>query len=162
MNKRIILCGPTASGKNILRERLSLKGFTFDVSYTTRKIRKEVGEKDGLDYHFIPLDEFEKMENDDKFYEKTIYNGNKYGTGKKEWDMVDVFIMEPHGISCIREEDRKTCFIIYINPPVDERIKRMIIERQWTDEQVQSRIKTDEIKFSDFTDYDMKITNPEF
>ena len=70
MNKRIILVGPTASGKNILRDRFSEKGFTYDVSYTTRDLRESVGEKDGVEYHFITDDEFTKMEQDDKFYEK--------------------------------------------------------------------------------------------
>jgi len=162
MNKKLILVGPTASGKNILRERLAKKGFTFDVSYTTREIRKEVGEKDGLDYHFISDEEFEKMKANDGFYEKVEYNGKKYGTGRYEWNNSDVFIMEPHGIDCILEEDRDSCFIIYIEPPTQERVKRMREERKWSNEEINKRISTDTRKFSNFNKYDIKITNPYF
>lgn len=162
MNKKIILVGPTASGKNILRTRLSKKGYTFDVSYTTRKIRKAVGEIEGYDYHFISDEEFEEMKANDGFYEKVEYNGYKYGTGRHEWDTRDVFIMEPHGIECILEEDRDSCFVIFIEPPVDERIQRMKNERKWDDEQVKSRIDFDTKRFSTFKEYDIKITNPDF
>jgi len=162
MNKRIILVGPTASGKNILRERLSKKGYTFDVSYTTREIREAVGEKEGVDYHFISDKEFEEKKANDGFYEKVEYNGYKYGTGRYEWENMDVFIMEPDGVDCILEEDRKTCFIIYIEPSTGERIQRMRYERKWDDKQINERITTDVAKFSKFNKYDIKITNPDF
>jgi len=162
MNKKLILVGPTASGKNILRERLAKKGFTFDVSYTTREIRKEVGEVDGKDYHFISDEEFENMKANDGFYEKVEYNGKKYGTGRKEWDTRDVFIMEPDGVDCILEEDRDSCFIIYIEPPTGERVQRMRNERKWSIEQINQRIETDNNKFKDFNKYDIKIKNPDF
>lgn len=162
MNKRMILVGPTASGKNILRDRFAKKGFTYDVSYTTREIRKEVGEQEGVEYHFISDEEFETMKSNNEFYEKVEYNGKKYGTGRKEWDTKDVFIMEPNGIDCILEEDRKSCFIIFINPPTDERIKRMKFERKWDNQQVLDRIRTDNNKFDNFNKYDIKITDPEF
>ena len=162
MNKRLIIVGPTASGKNILRERLAKKGYTFDVSYTTREIRKAVGEVDGHDYHFISLKEFEEMESNDGFYEKVYYNGNKYGTGRHEWDTRDVFIMEPDGVDCILEEDRNSCFIIFIEPSTDIRIERMKNERKWSDEQIQSRLTFDNKRFSTFDKYDIKITNSDF
>ena len=161
-NKKIILVGPTASGKNVLRERLASKGFTYDVSYTTRDIRHEVGEVDGLDYHFISDEEFEKKKSENGFYEKVEYNGKKYGTGTKEWETKDIFIMEPDGIDCITVEDKKTCFIIFINPPVDERVNRMRVERKWDDKQISDRIHTDNKKFEKFDKFDIKITTPDF
>lgn len=162
MNKKLILVGPTASGKNILRSRLAKKGYTFDVSYTTRDIRKEVGEVNGIDYHFITDEEFENMKANDRFYEKVEYDGKKYGTGKHEWENNDVFIMEPHGIECIKEEDRDSCFIIFIDPPEEERIKRMKQVRNWNGHQVLNRLRTDNKKFENFNKYDIKITNPDF
>ena len=59
MNKRIILVGPTASGKTLLRKRFEDKGFECDVSYTSRKPRQ--GEKDGIHYHFRKKKIFEVM-----------------------------------------------------------------------------------------------------
>ena len=74
MNKRIILVGPTASGKTFLRNRFEDKGFECDVSYTTRPMRP--GEKDGVHYHFLEVKIFEEMIKEGGFYEWVEYNGN--------------------------------------------------------------------------------------
>ena len=162
MNKRIILVGPTASGKTFLRNKFEKRGFKCDVSYTTRKPRP--GEEYGVHYNFISEDEFTLRISQGAFYEHVEYNGNRYGTGLYEWNNLPLFIMETDGIAHIKPEDRGSCFIIYINPPVEVRIKRMREDedRQWDEETIRKRIETDEKKFGNFTDYDMLINQPEF
>lgn len=158
-HKRIIICGPAAAGKNILRSRLEDRGFKFDVSYTTRPIRP--GEKEGVDYKYISNEVFAFMTQLDSFYEHVIHNGYGYGTGRREWETSDCFIMETDGIKHIDTKSRKKTFIIYLNPPVKIRKQRMVA-RGWTDEQIAKRIKEDNKKFRKFTDYDIMITNPDF
>lgn len=159
-NKRIILVGPTASGKTFLRKKLEEKGFHFDVSYTTRKPRD--GEEYGVHYNFISEEEFILRVSQDAFYEHVNYNGCRYGTGRYEWNNSDGFIMETAGIKHISPEDRKNSFIIYLNPPVIIRMERMAVERGWGMEEIEERLKTDNKKFKDFNDYDMIITEPNF
>ena len=101
------------------------------------------------------------MKANDGFYEKVEYNGKKYGTGRKEWETRDVFIMEPDGVDCILEEDRDSCFIIYICPSVKERIRRMREERKWTNEQIDKRLATDSNRFLLFDKYDIELIIPE-
>ena len=160
MNKRIILVGPTASGKTFLRNRFEDKGFECDVSYTTRPMRP--GEKDGVHYHFLEVKIFEEMIKEGGFYEWVEYNGNYYGTGLEEWESLPLFIMETDGVKHITLEDRKSCFIIYINPAKVIRQTRMVLERGWTMEEVDKRLKTDRDKFEGFSDYDLILTDPEF
>lgn len=160
INKRTILVGPTASGKNYMRNKLSNKGFSFDVSYATRPMRK--GEIDGIDYNFITDEEFDEKLNNGGLYEHVFYDGYKYGTGMKEWNEKDVFIMDPHGINCITNDDIKTCFIIYINPPTNCRIERMKIGRKWNKKQIDDRFKTDNLKFNNFKKYDIEIKTENF
>ena len=159
-HKRIIICGGSCSGKNVLRGRLEKKGFKFDVSYTTRPMR--AGEKDGLEYKFISNEVFAFMTQLDSFYEHVIHNGFGYGTGRNEWETSDCFIMETDGIKHIDAKSRKKTFIIYLNPPAKVRIDRMKNERGWSDEVIKDRIKADKKKFKDFKDYDIMITTPEF
>jgi guanylate kinase len=159
-HKRIVICGPAAAGKNVLRSRLEEKGFKFDVSYTTRPIRP--GEKDGVDYKFITNEVFAFMTQLDSFYEHVLFNGYGYGTGRKEWETSDCFIMETDGIRHIDPKSRKKTFIIYLNPPVKVRKERMKVERGWSEEQINKRIKEDQKKFRNFNDYDMMITTPDF
>lgn len=153
-NKRIILVGPTASGKNFIRTKFAEKGFSFDVSYTTRKPRE--GEQFGVDYNFISIDEFKKMIEDDAFYEHVEYNGNFYGTGKWEFENSDLFIMETDGIKHLKPEDRKESLVLFVNTALDVRVNRMK-ERGWDLDKIAERIQTDREKFGNFTDFDLQI-----
>jgi len=81
MNKRVILCGPTASGKTFIRSKFAEKGYTYDVSYTSREPRN--GEIDGKDYKFISSEEFSNRIFEYKFFEWVNYEGNYYGTGQR-------------------------------------------------------------------------------
>jgi guanylate kinase len=155
INKRIILVGPTCAGKNFIRDKFKEKGYQTDVSYTSRFPRN--GEKNGVDYNFISKAEFKDKIEHGEFYEWVEYGGNFYGTGLKEWKWCDIFIMETDGIKHIKSEDRKNCLIIFINSPLyDVRIPRMK-ERGWDDDKIRERVKVDNDKFKDFTDYDVEI-----
>jgi len=151
---RIILVGPTASGKNFIRSKFAERGFSFDVSYTTREPRE--GEEFGVDYNFISKNEFEKMIKDNAFYEWVEYNGNYYGTGLWEFKHSDVFIMETDGIKHLKPKHRKKSLVMFVNTPENVRIERMK-ERGWDDDKIANRIKTDKEKFDNFTDFDLQI-----
>lgn len=157
---RIIICGPTCSGKNILIQRFVDRRFKKDVSYTTRKKRNN--EIDGEDYHFINKKGFEELIENGKFYEYVIYKGNYYGTLLDSWKNSEVFIMETDGIESISEEDRKNSFIIYLDISERYRISRMRYERKWNKKDLTERLKFDRKKFYNFSNYDLKITNPNF
>lgn len=159
LNKRIIICGPCASGKTILRKRLEDKGFKFEVSYTTREPR--TGEINGIHYNFISKDDFKLLIEANSFYEWTEFDGHYYGTGNLEWNTNTFFIMETDGINHINKEDRKNCFIIYINNDEDVRISRMV-ERGWDNETINKRLQYDKINFKNFSNYDILITNSDF
>ena len=160
MNKRIIICGPSASGKNYLRDLWVFRGFESDVSYTTRSPRP--GEVPGKDYNFISRENFKNKIKMNGFYESVEYKRELYGTGKIEWEERDIFIMETEGISKIKAEDRKSCFIIFLDPPKDSRIKRMAVERGWKWDEISKRLDFDEKCFKGFSDYDIKLTNAYF
>jgi len=157
-NNRIVIVGPAASGKDFLKKKFKDRGFKIDVSYTTRPPRE--GEVDTVDYHFITENDFWDRHYD--FYEYAKHGDYWYGTGEYEWEHFDIFIMETHGISEITPEDRKNCFIIYLNPPQMVRQDRLRNTRGWDDENIAHRTKMDNEKFENFTDFDIEINNPKF
>ena len=160
MNRRIILVGPAASGKDYLKRKFGEQGFKLDVSYTTRPIRE--GEKEGVDYYYYSEEDFKVKAEQGGFYEWCQHGEYKYATGQWEWDYMNIFIMESHGISEITPEDRKNCMVMYLNPPRMVRQQRLRDTRGWTEENIAHRSKMDMEKFSSFEDYDIEITNPNF
>lgn len=159
MHKRIILAGPGASGKDHMRKLLESKGFKYAVSYTTRPPRP--GEVDGKDYFFLSQEQCQSMKDNDEFYEAIDFNGWTYGTSNKQFYEDDVFIMTPSGIAHIKPEDRNTSFIMYFD--IDETIRKERLEaRVMPGHSVEARLQADRDLFEGFTDFDIKITDPNF
>jgi guanylate kinase len=157
---RIILVGKAAAGKDHLRQILEGRGFKYGVSYTTRPPRP--GEIDGRDYYFIEENEFQDLIEQGFFYEHVTFNGWFYGTSKDQWyETDDVFIMTPSGVSKLKPADRKHSFIIYIDIPVEIRRERLGL-RNDNNDSIERRIEADERDFSNFTDYDIKLTDHNF
>ena len=156
MNKRIILTGPAAAGKDFIKTQFRNKGFICDVSYTTRPPRK--GEIFGVDYHFITDEQFKEKIKNGEFYEWAEHGIYYYGTGLGEWKYSQVFIMEAHGVSKIKPEDRKDCVVIYIKTHEGVRMTRLKA-RGWTIENIQDRFIDDCAKFENFKDYDFTISS---
>ena len=79
----LLLSGPSGSGKSTVLSRLfaEFSNVYFSISSTTRSPR--AGEKDGVNYHFISLAEFEKDIKDGLFLEWARVHGNYYGTSLK-------------------------------------------------------------------------------
>lgn len=79
----IVVSGPAGSGKGTVNSQLVATGdFVFSVSATTRAPRP--GEVDGLNYHFIDKEEFQRRIDENGFLEYTTYCDNYYGTPLKE------------------------------------------------------------------------------
>lgn len=80
--KLIVLSGPGGVGKStIVTELRKRDHFFFSVSATTRSPRN--GEIDGVAYHFVSADEFQRMINDGVFLEWADFAGSRYGTPRQ-------------------------------------------------------------------------------
>ena len=155
-HKRIILVGPSAAGKNHIRDIFVNKGYRADVSYTSRPPRDN--ETEGVDYHFITPEDFQERIFEGLFYEWVKYENKYYGTGRYEWENADIFIMETDGVKAIYPADRDDCLIIYVNTPFNTRLIRMR-ERGWSDEKIAERVRVDQEKFRNFKNYDLEISS---
>jgi guanylate kinase len=85
--KMVFLVGIAGAGKNtILTELLKSSEYEFIVSHTSRNPRVNLGvpEQDGIDYHFISLDQAEEMLDNQEFVEAKIVHDKIYGTSIKE------------------------------------------------------------------------------
>jgi guanylate kinase len=158
-NKRIILAGKAASGKDYARKQLENYGFRYCVSHTTRPPRD--GEINGLDYYFISLDSaIHHFILKDLFYEYVEFNGWIYGTSLDEFKKSDIFIMTPSGIAKLKPMDREESLIVYVDIP--ENIRRERLMKRNDADNAERRLATDEKDFENFTDFDHRITDPNF
>ncbi len=83
----VVISGPAGSGKGTVnRVLMEQPDYVFSVSATTRAPRP--GEVDGVNYHYITAEEFEKRIQADELLEYTKYCGNYYGTLKRETEAV--------------------------------------------------------------------------
>ena len=85
-NIMVILSSPSGVGKTTITKKIQQKypSFKISVSHTTRLARSN--EVDGIDYNFISNTKFEKLINENKFYEYAKIFDNYYGTLKKNVD----------------------------------------------------------------------------
>lgn len=80
-----ILSSPSGAGKTTIAKKLLAEEGTqlrLSVSVTTRPMRQ--GEVDGKDYFFVDRAEFDRLVEEEAFYEWAEVFGNCYGTPKAE------------------------------------------------------------------------------
>ncbi len=168
--KLIVFTGPSAVGKatveKYLFEKPNLK-LGFSISATTRQPRPN--EKDGEHYHFIDLDQFNKMIVKGEFIEFSEHFDNKYGTLKSEVDRIvgqgnNAFLeIEPNGARQVinRQQELKLDLItIFLAPPSMESLEKRIRNRATeTEEQIQTRLARAEEEISHASIFQCTVIN---
>lgn len=155
---KLVLCGKSACGKTLLKERFISRGYVPSISYTTREQRP--GEVEGVDYFFVSKEVFEEMISDNEFLEYEKYGKDYYGTSINTKGTI--YIMSTDGIKQIPKDKRNEFFIIFIDIDQEIIIERLKYGRKWSDDRINERIKIDNEKFENFNDFDLKITNSKF
>lgn len=84
MGQFIIISAPSGTGKNAIIRDL-LKIFTSSIRFITTTTRDpRPNEKNGVDYHFVSVSEFQAMIENNEFLEYNNYADNWYGSEKKK------------------------------------------------------------------------------
>ena len=126
--------GKTTVIKKLLEQDSNLK---FSVSVTTRQRRQ--GEVDGVDYHYVTDEQYNKLLQEDAFYEcVNSQYGSRYGTLRSEVDgflnvgQDVVFDMDWVGLRQMKEKAPKDVVSIYMLPP-SIKVLRERLEKRGTD-----------------------------
>lgn len=83
--KCIIFSAPSGAGKTTLVRHLLAKNFRLEFSISACTREKRGNEKDGVDYYFLSVEEFQKKIKADEFIEwEEVYENHFYGTLKNE------------------------------------------------------------------------------
>ena len=141
----LVLVGPSASGKSAIVKCLESKyGIKKFITCTTRPMR--VGEINGVDYFFMTKEEFATRYENDEFIETVYYNGNYYGTLKKEASVNKVVILEPQGLNNFLEKV-DNIYSVFLKTDINI-LKDRMIGRGDSILDVNKRLENDKILFS--------------
>ena len=134
----LIISGPSGTGKGTLVKKLMDNDptFRFSCSVTTRKPR--VGEIEGVHYHFVSVEEYDRLVAENAFLEHATVHGNHYGTLRKPVeDMMKhgqnvLLDIDPQGAISVMEnaEDYVSVFIL---PPSFEDLRVRLHTRNTDD-----------------------------
>ena len=121
----IVLVGESASGKSSIEKYLvDNYGYNKIISYTTRQPRD--GEVDGVDYHFITVEQFKALKEQGFFAETAIYNQWYYGTAKEDYACDRVAVLTPHGLRQISKLKDIDIVSFYISVPRRDRLIKLL------------------------------------
>lgn len=161
----IVISGPSGVGKGTVVKALMDRDprVRLSVSATTRPIRPS--ETDGIQYHFITHEEFERMIEADLFLEHAQYVGNRYGTPEKAVDEMleqgfDVILeIEVQGGVQVMHR-RPDAITIFIAAPSFEELARRLRGRGDTDEEkVQMRLQQARMEYLVAPQYQYIVVN---
>ncbi len=162
----LVLSSPSGAGKSTL-SRLLLdkdKNIALSISMTTRKPRP--GERDGVDYNFVSIDEFERLVEQDGFLEHAKVFDNYYGTPAAPVERAmeagrDVlFDIDWQGTQQLSQKVAKDLVRVFILPPSKPELERRLKQRaQDSAEVVAKRMSKASEEISHWDGYDYIIVN---
>jgi guanylate kinase len=162
----IIVSSPSGAGKTTLTRRLlgELPTIDFSVSYTTRPRR--AGERDGVDYHFVDADHFERMVVGHELAEHFLVHGNRYGTAKAPIDAAIgrgrdmIFDVDYQGANSLAAQWPHDSVRIFILPPDLATLEARLRQRATDAPEVIARRLAEAIEeLRQFESYDHLIVN---
>lgn len=160
-----IISAPSGSGKSTLTNDLLklVPNLEFSISYTTRNPRGS--EQNGKQYHFITMDEFNRMIQAGEFLEYAKVHDNCYGTareflreaGRKGNDLL--LDIDVQGAAQIKR-NLTDAISIFVLPPDRKTLEWRLRNRSEDPEDViQRRLRTAGREIEEYDKYDYVLIN---
>ncbi len=170
MGKLIVISAPSGAGKTSIVHFLLKKIETLSFSVSACSRAKRENETDGVDYHFLAVEEFQKYIKEDVFLEwEEVYKNQYYGTLKSEveriWKKKEtvIFDVDVVGGINIKKQYPSECLSIFIMPPSLETLKERLQNRgSESADSLQKRITKAKGEIARSGEFDKVILNDDF
>jgi len=168
-----VISAPSGTGKGTLvslfRERYRRefgRDIILSVSYTTRPPR--AGEREGVDYHFVSLEQFKAMEANKEFYETAPFSTRWYGTPcryvlEAQRKGADVLLeIEVKGARKLKKNPSFPPFIsaFIVAPDRNQQILRLLGRKQNDPKDLRNRVLEAPEEIRNYRMYDYLVVNP--
>ncbi|MGI9415884.1 MAG: guanylate kinase [Hyphomicrobiales bacterium] len=162
----LVLSSPSGAGKTTLSRRLMARdrNLVMSVSVTTRPPRP--GEKDGSDYYFLSVQEFDRLLAEDGLLEWAEVFGNRYGTPRKpvEEALAEgrdmLFDIDWQGTQQLAGKMAADLVRIFILPPTAEDLRQRLIQRaEDSFSEIAKRMAEAASEISHWAEYDYVLIN---
>lgn len=161
----IVLSAPSAGGKSTIAQRIAKKNpsVVLSISCTTRPARP--GEKNGVDYFFFSVEEFNRKKEQGEFLESAVVHGHSYGTPRsyveeKLREGKDVMLtIDPQGAVAVKKIYPFGVFIFVVPPTWDALVERLNARALDNAATVQLRLQNARQELTYLSHYDYVVVN---
>ena len=161
----IVLSGPSGVGKDVVLTRMKESGYPlkYITTLTTRPQRPR--ERNNVDYHFVSMERFQEMIDNNGLLERANVYGNWYGVPKEEVRQAldkgqDVMVkVDVQGAANIRKILPDAILIFLMPPSLEELLARLKKRRTELPSDLELRLKTAEKEMEQLSLFDYIVVN---
>ncbi|MGW6913687.1 guanylate kinase [Kitasatospora sp. NPDC054939] len=160
-----VLSGPSGVGKStvVAHMRKQYPEVWLSVSATTRHPRP--GEKNGVQYHFVDNDEFDKLIANGELLEWAEFAGNRYGTPraavleKLERGEPVLLEIDLQGARQVRETMPDAQLVFLAPPSWDELVRRLTGRGTEPQDVIERRLEAAKVELAAEPEFDTTLVN---
>ena len=162
----IIVSSPSGAGKTTIVDAVLKRDTSVSrvITATTRAPR--TGEKNGVDYHFWTIKQFEQAIKKGQMLEWAQVHTHYYGIPKKSVDdlmkkgICPILVIDVQGARTVKAQypNAATVFIV---PPSLKELKNRILRRNDNTQDIEIRLETEKKEMQELDRYDYALLNDE-
>jgi guanylate kinase len=160
-----VLSGPSGVGKStvVAHLREQYPDVWLSVSATTRRPRP--GERDGVEYHFVDGEHFDKLVAENELLEWAEFAGNRYGTPRQpvldrlavgEPTLLEIDLQGARQVRAAMPE----ALLVFLAPPSwDELVRRLVGRGTESPEVIERRLEAARVELAAESEFDVTLVN---